>query len=229
MTAVNRSLDATSEPYLHRSAYSGGLDARHRFGGQRTRCRARSTSAGWRAHRRRSRGPSGTRCTCTSGPTARWSSTPTRTSLAGNNLELRFAKVGGKRLVFETAYQRRTPGFEINDIGFLRQADQQMWTTWATLAFRDPTGSSASCAGTSTTGSTGASRACPPSARSTPTCTPSSTTAGGCTWAARSASSARPTATAAPAAARRSGRTRTSRPGSDRGRRPQAAGARRSR
>ena len=62
----------------------------------------------------------------------------TRTSLTGTNLELRFAKVGGKRLVFETAYQRRSPGFEINDIGFLRQADQQAWTTWATLAFRNP-------------------------------------------------------------------------------------------
>ena len=62
----------------------------------------------------------------------------TRTSLAGTNLEVRFAKVGGKRLRFETAYQRRSPGFEINDIGFLRQADQQAWTTWAKLAFRNP-------------------------------------------------------------------------------------------
>jgi hypothetical protein len=62
----------------------------------------------------------------------------TRSSLSGTNLELRFAKVGGRRLVFETAYQRRTPGFEINDIGFLRQADQQMWTSWANLAFREP-------------------------------------------------------------------------------------------
>lgn len=53
-------------------------------------------------------------------------------------MELRFAKVGGKRLLFETAYQRRTPGFEINDIGFLRQADQQQWTSWANLAFRTP-------------------------------------------------------------------------------------------
>jgi hypothetical protein len=63
---------------------------------------------------------------------------PTRTSLTGTNLELRVAQVGGNRFRFETAYQRRTPGFEINDIGFLRQADQQMWTTWATFTFRKP-------------------------------------------------------------------------------------------
>ena len=33
VTAVNRSLDETSEPWLHRSAYSAGLDARRRFAG----------------------------------------------------------------------------------------------------------------------------------------------------------------------------------------------------
>ena len=63
---------------------------------------------------------------------------PTRTSLSGINQEIRFAKVGGKRLHFETAYQWRTPGFEINDIGFLRQADQQQWTSWANLVFNQP-------------------------------------------------------------------------------------------
>ena len=33
--------------------------------------------------------------------------------------------------MFESAYQRRSPGFEINDLGFLRRADQQSWNTWA--------------------------------------------------------------------------------------------------
>jgi hypothetical protein len=61
-----------------------------------------------------------------------------RTSLSGTNQEIRFAKVGGKRLHFETAYQRRSAGFEINDIGFLRQADQQAWTSWANLVFNHP-------------------------------------------------------------------------------------------
>ena len=34
VTGVNRSLDATSAPYLHRSAYTGGVDARWRFHGR---------------------------------------------------------------------------------------------------------------------------------------------------------------------------------------------------
>ena len=54
-----------------------------------------------------------------------------RTSLGGDAEELKVGKVGGEHLMFETSYQRRSPGFEINDLGFLRRADQQSWSTWA--------------------------------------------------------------------------------------------------
>lgn len=136
-TAVNRSLDASSEPYLHRSAYAAGMDARRRFGGRRFEVSgsfdlsrvAGTAKAIERTQRDRVhlyQRPDDYRLD------------PARTSLTGSNLELRFAKVGGDRLRFETAYQRRTPGFEINDLGFLRQADQQMWTSWAQIRFRRP-------------------------------------------------------------------------------------------
>ena len=138
VTAVNRSLDETSEPWLHRSAYSAGLDARRRFAGRRYEV---SGSLDWsrvagepEAIARTQRSP----VHLYQRPDGPLEYDSTRTSLTGANLELRFAKVGGRRLVFETAYQRRTPGFEINDMGFLRQADQQQWTSWANLAFREP-------------------------------------------------------------------------------------------
>src|SRR5258708_23843011 len=54
----------------------------------------------------------------------------TRTTLAGSDAELRIAKVGGN-LLFQSNYSRRSPGFEINDMGYLQQADQQAWSTWA--------------------------------------------------------------------------------------------------
>jgi Domain of unknown function (DUF5916) len=137
-TAVNRALDASSGPWLHRSAFSTGLDARRRFAGKRYEV---SGSFDWSR-------VAGTPAAITQTqrntvhlyqrPDGPLELDSTRTSLAGSNVELRLAKVGGRRLVWETAYQRRTPGFEINDIGFLRQADQQMWTTWANLAFRTP-------------------------------------------------------------------------------------------
>jgi hypothetical protein len=137
LTGVNRSLDASSEPYLHRSAYSGGVDARWRFNGRYEVSGSLDLSrvAGdTAAIARRQRDP----VHLYQRPDGSERLDPTRTSLTGTNQELRFAKVGGKRLHFETAYQRRTPGFEINDIGFLRQADQQAWTSWANLVFNQP-------------------------------------------------------------------------------------------
>ena len=215
LTGVNRSLDATSAPYLHRSAYTGGVDARWRFNGRYEvsgsldLSRVAGDAGGDRPD------PAGPGAPLPApGRPARRSTRPAPRS-SGTNQEIRFAKVGGKRLHFETAYQRRSPGFEINDIGFLRQADQQAVDQLGQPGrSTSPTGSSSSSGGTSTTGSTGPPRGCPPSGPSTPTCTSSSPIGGGCTWAAPSASSAPPTATAARAADPRSGRTRTSRPGS---------------
>ena len=137
LTGVNRSLDATSESYLHRSAYAGGVNGRWRFNGRYevsgsldlsrvagdTAAIARTQQDPVHLYQR---------------PDGSVTFDPDRTSLSGSNQEIRFAKVGGKRLHFETAYQRRTPGFEINDIGFLRQADQQAWTNWANLAWNEP-------------------------------------------------------------------------------------------
>jgi hypothetical protein len=136
-TAVNRSLDLASEPYLHRTAYTGGIDGRRRFAGRFEVSGSLDFSrvAGGAAAIARTQQDPVHLYQRPDGPLVYDS---TRTSLSGTNLELRFAKVGGKRLVFETAYQRRSPGFEINDIGFLLQADQQAWTTWAALTFRNP-------------------------------------------------------------------------------------------
>ena len=137
LTGVNRSLDESSDPYLHRSAYTGGVDARKRFAGQLELSgsfdysRVAGSSA---AIARTQQSP----VHLYQRPDGKLTFDSTRTALTGSSLELRFAKVGGKRLQFETAYQRRTPGFEINDIGFLRQADQQEWTSWAALAFMKP-------------------------------------------------------------------------------------------
>src|SRR5207248_2207272 len=53
----------------------------------------------------------------------------TRTSLSGDAEELQFSKVSGN-VIGQTSYQRRSPGFEINDLGYLQRADQQSWSTW---------------------------------------------------------------------------------------------------
>ena len=137
LTGVNRSLDAASASYLHRSAYAGGVDARWRFHGRYEVSGSLDLSrvAGDAAAIARTQQDP---VHLYQRPDGSERFDPTRTSLSGANQEIRFAKVGGKRFHFETAYQRRTPGFEINDVGFLRQADQQAWTTWAVLSWYTP-------------------------------------------------------------------------------------------
>src|SRR2546421_602723 len=137
-TAVNRSLDQWTEGALHRSAYVGALDFRHRFLGRRYQISGSfdlSSVAGT---------PSAIAATQLDPvhyyrrPGAGVSYDSTRTSLAGDAEELKFGKVGGGITRFETAYQRRSQGFEANDLGFLRQADQQTWNTWFAFQSRHP-------------------------------------------------------------------------------------------
>ena len=63
----------------------------------------------------------------------------TATALTGDAEFVRFGKVGGARTNFETSYQRVSPGFESNDLGYLQRADKQDWSTWFGLFWRQPT------------------------------------------------------------------------------------------
>ena len=117
---------------------------------------------------------------------------PNRTVLTGDAEELKFGKIGGQHLMFETAYQRRSPGFEINDIGFLRRADQVSWNTWAGFFDRKQRNVLQPLpAEQQLVAVLDDRRAAARGARTTPTCTSTSRTTGACTSAARSASSAR--------------------------------------
>ncbi len=137
-TAVNRGVDEWTEDVLHRSAYVGAVDARHRFS------RGRFEVAGSFAASRVTGTPAAIAATQLNNvhlyqrPDGGLTFDSTRTSLAGDAEELYVRKVGGGMTRFETSYQRRSPGFETNDLGFLRLADQQSWNTWAALQFRKP-------------------------------------------------------------------------------------------
>lgn len=137
VTGVNRSNDQWSSPALVNAAYSGGIDARRRRGlyevsgsvmgsyltGSDTAITAVQTSSAHYFQR----------------PDDGIDFDSTRTSLSGSSLELRFGKVGGQHLQFETGYAQRSAGFETNDIGFLNRAAQRTWTNWAAMAWRKPT------------------------------------------------------------------------------------------
>jgi Domain of unknown function (DUF5916)/Carbohydrate family 9 binding domain-like len=57
----------------------------------------------------------------------------TRTSLAGQSGLLAFRKIAGERIRFESSVDFKSPGFDTNDLGFIRRADlisQYNWVQW---------------------------------------------------------------------------------------------------
>jgi hypothetical protein len=131
ITAVNRSLDPWSSPYLASNAYVGSVDFRHKFfknsyeitgafdkslvRGSKDVIAALQTNGVHLFQR----------------PDANLPLDLNRTSLDGDAEELGIGKVGGQHLSFQSQYSRRSPGFEVNDLGYLRRADQVSWSTWA--------------------------------------------------------------------------------------------------
>ncbi len=136
LTSTNRRLDESSEAFLHANAFSGGLDARRRLGrfelsGALMGSHVAGTAEAIARTQRRA-------THYYQRPDDNVEFDPTRTSLSGSALELRFGKVGGERTRFEFGYARRSPGFEINDIGFLNRADEQSFTWWGALRWNTP-------------------------------------------------------------------------------------------
>jgi hypothetical protein len=140
VTAVDRSLDSWTRDALRGGAHVGGLDFRHQFGpGDNfllTGAVTGSLVTGSRAT-----------ITATQSDPAHYFQRPdaplrldsTRTTLAGDAETIHLAKYGGGVVIFETSYQRISPGFEINDLGFLNRADWQDQSTWVGLQFLHPT------------------------------------------------------------------------------------------
>jgi hypothetical protein len=137
-TAVNRSLDEWTRSALHSSAYVTGMTFRNRFGD------GNYELAGSLAGSRVAGSPEALVNTQRSAvhyyqrPDAHLALDSTRTSLAGYGGQIKLGKYGGGITRFETSFVRQSAGFEVNDLGFLRRADLQDWSTWASLQFRNP-------------------------------------------------------------------------------------------
>jgi hypothetical protein len=138
VTAVNRDLDEWSRPYLPSSSYAGAVSFRQRFLSRTYQISARvawsrvAGSAPVIAALQRSPVHYYQR------PDAGLSYDTTRTVLRGDAEELKLAKVAGQHLEFETSWQRRSPGFEINDLGYLQRAGAHNWSTWVGFFDRQP-------------------------------------------------------------------------------------------
>ncbi len=137
-TGVNRALDEWTRPVLHSSAYATGISARNRFGDDYELAASFAAS-------RVAGSPEAILRTQRSAvhyyqvPGDDHALDPARTSLTGHAEQIKFGKYGGGITRFETSFVRQSAGFEVNDLGYLRRADIQDWSTWASLSFQSPT------------------------------------------------------------------------------------------
>ncbi len=142
LTAVNRE---SGLDWLHRSAYSGGLDFQHFWKNRWWYVRANGlfsrvegseqsileTQTGFVHHFQRS---NATHLEVDS----------TRTALTGTGGTIRIGKIGGAPdslggvFKFETGATWRSPEFELNDVGFLQAADEINHFTWAGYQIQKP-------------------------------------------------------------------------------------------
>jgi hypothetical protein len=136
-TSTNRNLDAATR-FLPGQAYTGGLDVDWRLG---PKYAIKGFFAGSSVHGdagaiadlQRSNVHSFQRPDSTS---LRYD--PLRRSLNGYGGSAMFTKIAGERVRFTTGVGVKSPGFEINDMGFLQRADQRSMSNWMQVRYDKP-------------------------------------------------------------------------------------------
>jgi hypothetical protein len=130
-TGTNRNLHAASRDFLHSSAYTGGLDFTQYL-------RDKSWMFNLNAAFSTVQG-SAEAIKRTQKSSARYFQRPdnyhtrfdtTRTSLSGSGGRMQLMKMNG-HWNYLVATMWKTPGFEINDLGYMREADQLFTAIWA--------------------------------------------------------------------------------------------------
>ncbi len=140
VTAVNRDLDPHLSG-LRDAAYTGGLDFSAYFKDRDYRLEAslfsseiqgsaESILAAQESSARYYQRPDNDSATLD----------PTRTSLSGHGGSVRFQRTNNFDLRFQTGVAWRSPGFEINDLGFMRNADEINQFTWVGWRKNEPFG-----------------------------------------------------------------------------------------
>jgi hypothetical protein len=137
LTGVNRDLDPVTERFLRSSAYAGALDFRHRFHKGRYRLSGSLGLSSVRGSRAAIASTQRSPVHFYQRPDDKLAFDSSRTSLSGDFQEVLFRRMSGF-IQFETSYLRRSPGFEVNDLGFLRRANEQSWANWASLNWLRP-------------------------------------------------------------------------------------------
>ncbi len=138
-TGVTRSLDSWTDQYLRRDAFAGGMNFHSRWGASRYEVTASVTGSDVTGTKAAILQTQKSSVHLYQRPDGELDLDSTRTSLAGNAEEFTFAKGGGNIVHYQTSYTRQSSGYELNDLGFLRRANQQTFNNWLGMNWIKPT------------------------------------------------------------------------------------------
>ena len=138
-TSTNRKLEGNLD-FLHKSAYTGGLDFKHNWKDREFYIEGdfvlSNVNGSEEAILRTQESLTHLFQRVDAGHVE---IDPTRTSLTGTGGKFEFGKQGGGNWRYELAGTWRSPELELNDIGFLRQADEIFQFAEVTRVFNKPT------------------------------------------------------------------------------------------
>jgi len=141
LTAVNRSLGDSDLRFLHGQAYAGGIDIFHSWSNK-------NYYVSFKAIVSRVQGTPEAILETQESPVHYFQRPdadylgvdPNRTSLSGTGGTLEFGKQGGGHWLFVAGATWRSPGLELNDIGYLMSADTAMQYIWVGYQIWEPFG-----------------------------------------------------------------------------------------
>ena len=124
LTTTNRDLDETLESILHKNATTFGLDLFHQWNNRNYYVGANFIGSHVYGSKEAILKTQTSIAHLFQKPDANYASVnPNRTSLTGSGGDLKFGKVGSGHWTFESGLTWRSPELELNDMGFMREAD----------------------------------------------------------------------------------------------------------
>ncbi len=141
LTGTNRRIADANLNFLNRAAYTGGIDCRHAWHQQNWMVDVRTACSHIRGHRDALLEAQTASARYFQRPDANHVEVDSaRTTLSGSGGSVNIGKVGGGHWRFLLGWIWRTPGLELNDIGYMRQADQKIQVFWGQYRTLKPHG-----------------------------------------------------------------------------------------
>jgi hypothetical protein len=138
ITGTNRDLDANLATFMHKAAYTGGIDFTQYFKDKNWMFNLNTAFSTVEGSRKAIENTQESSARYFQRPDKNYSVLDTnRTSLSGSGGRMQIVKLNG-HWNFMSATLWKTPGFETNDLGYLREADQIISVLWTGYSQWEP-------------------------------------------------------------------------------------------